>query len=230
MPKLKIDSKPPQINSVYSKVMGNLLRDIRYAFRTLIRARGFAAIAVATLALGIGANTAIFSLVHTVLLKPLPYRDPARLIVAWDTYLPQDKYLPMFPKMGVAPPELDLWRHQTDVLEDTGWYRYIPYDIDLTAAGGDALNVRAGFLSTNFLQVMGVPPALGSGFAAGEPPHSVLLSHRLWQTHFASDAALVGKTIRMGGEGYTVAGVMPAGFQFPDWADVWLPPRPLNGR
>ena len=138
--------------------MGNLLQDIRYAFRTLIRARGFAAVAVATIALGIGANTAIFSLVHTVLLKPLPYREPSRLIVALDTYLPQDKNLPMFPKIGVSPPELDLWRQQSDVFAETAWFRFISYDIDLTAAGGDALSVHAGFVSTNLLRVLGVTP------------------------------------------------------------------------
>jgi predicted permease len=209
--------------------MGNLLQDVRYAFRTLFRARGFAAIAVATLALGIGANTAIFSLVHTVLLKPLPYREPSRLIVAWDTYLPQDQHLPMFPKIGVAPPELALWREQSDVFEETAWYRYISYDIDLTAPGGDALSVHAGFMSTNLFRVMGVAPALGPGFADGEPPHSVLLSHGLWRTRFAGDPAIVGKSMRLGGEVFTVTGVMPAGFKFPDWADLWLPPGPLIG-
>src|ERR1700685_307293 len=94
-------------------------QDIRYAFRTLLRSPGFTAIAVLTLALGIGANTAIFSLVHAVILKPLPFRHPSRLIAAWDTYLPQ------FPKLGVSPVELESWQQQTDLFDQTAWYRYV---------------------------------------------------------------------------------------------------------
>ena len=120
---------------------GHLLQDLRYALRTLARAPGFTAIAVATLALGIGANTAIFSLVHAVILKPLPFREPARLAAIWDTYLPQ------YPKLGVSPPEMEAWQAQTDLFEQTAWYRNVPQNLDLTAPGAEALEVHATFVS-----------------------------------------------------------------------------------
>ena len=95
--------------------MRDLFQDIRYALRGLIRAPGFTSVAILTLALGIGANTAIFTLVYAVILKPLPFRDPGKLIVAWDTYQPQ------FPKLGVSPVEVEAWQQQTDLLEQTAW-------------------------------------------------------------------------------------------------------------
>jgi len=209
--------------------MGALLQDLRYAVRALQRAPGFGAVAVITLALGIGANTAIFSLVHAVLLKPLPYREPSRLMIAWDTYLPGDKSLPTFPKMGVAPPELELWQKQTDIFNATAWYRYVPMDLDLTGPGAEALSVRGGFLSANFLSVMGVAPRIGSGFGPAESPDSLLLSDHLWRTRFAAEPAIIGTAVRLNDQVFRVIGVMPATFQFPDWADVWLPPGPLLG-
>jgi predicted permease len=215
-------------NQVRVNFIETLLQDLRYACRTLLRSRGFFSIAVLTLALGIGANTAIFSLVNTVLLKPLPYRDPSRLIVAWDTYLPQDKNLPMFPKIGVAPPELDLWRQQSDIFEESAWYRYVPTEFALLAPGGDALSVQAGFLSNNFHHVIGVAPALGHGFTDHESPNSVLLSYHLWRTRFAADAGIIGKTIRLNDDAFTVIGVMPAALKFPDWADLFLPQSALK--
>ena len=209
--------------------MDALVQDVRYAARAFLRSPGFVALAAVTLALGIGANTAIFSLVHTVLLEPLPYRDPSRLIVAWDTYLPQDKLLPLFPKIGVAPPELDLWRQQRDIFEDTAWYRYVPYEMALTASRAGALSIRAGFCSANFLRLLGAPPALGRTFADDEPQHSALLSDHLWRTRFAADPGIVGRAIRLNEDLFTVIGVMPAGIGFPDWADLWLPPGTLYG-
>ena len=205
------------------------LFDLRYAARTLLRTPVFALTAIATLALGIGANTAIFSLVHTLLLAPLPYREPSRLVVAWDTYLPQDKFLPMFPKMGVSPPELELWQAQNDIFDATAWYRYVPYELDLTAPNSEALSIRGGFLSANFLSVIGVAPALGRSFTARESPNSVLLSDHLWRTRFAADSNIAGRSIRLNEETYTVIGVMPKNFKFTDWADLWLPPGPLVG-
>src|ERR1700691_1200248 len=103
--------------------MGNLIQDVRYAIRTLARAPGFTLIAIMTLALGIGANTAIFSLVRAVILKPLPFRDPARLIAVWDTYLPQ------FSKIGISPAERQEWQKQTDLFAESAWYRYVPTDL-----------------------------------------------------------------------------------------------------
>jgi putative ABC transport system permease protein len=209
--------------------MDALIRDVRFAVRGLLRSPGFAAVAVITLALGIGANTAIFSLVHTILLKPLPYRAPSRLVAAWDTYTPQNGLAAMFPKIGASPPELELWRQQRDLFEGSAWYRYVPFELVLTAPGVEALRVRGGFCSTNFLRVLGVAPQLGRGFADGEPSNSVLLSDSLWHTRFAADPAVVGRTIRLSDGVFTVAGVMPADFKFPDWADLWLPPGPLYG-
>ncbi|MBV8846618.1 MAG: ABC transporter permease [Bryobacterales bacterium] len=209
--------------------MGALLQDLRYATRTLLRAPGFTAVAVATLALGIGANAAIFSLVDSVLIKPLPYRDPSRLVIAWDSYLPQDSFVPAFPKIGVSPRELDLWQSQNDIFQDTAWYRYVPSEFSLIPPHSGALSVRGDFFSTDFLRVMGVAPVLGRAFADHEPPNSVLLSEHIWRTGFASDPGIVGKTIRLNDDGFTVIGVMAADFKFPDWADVWLPPGPLIG-
>ncbi len=203
--------------------MGDLLQDIRYALRTLGRAPGFTAVAVLTLALGIGANTAIFSLVHAILLKPLPFRDSAKLLVAWDTYVPQ------FPKLGVSPAELDQWKQQTDLFEETAWYRSVPKDLSLTAPGSEATLVHASMTSSNLFAMLGAGPWLGRAFGNGESPDSAILSHRLWETQFSSDPAIVGKTVRLNEQSFTIAGVMPADFDFPSWADLWLPPGPLLG-
>jgi predicted permease len=202
--------------------MGNLTQDIRYAIRTLLRAPGFTIIAVLTLALGIGANTAIFSLVNTVILKPLPFREPSRLIAAWDTYGPESA------KIGVSPVEQKAWSEQADVFEDSAWYRYVPKDLNLSAAGIEPTTVHATFISSQFLPLLGVAPALGNPFLRNEP-NAVLFSDRLWRARFAGDPAIVGKTVRLNDQAFTVSGVMPQTFKFPDFADLWLPPGPLLG-
>ncbi len=120
------------------------LDDVRYALRTMARAPAFTVVAVATLTLGIGANAAIFSLFYSVVLKPLPFRDPARLIAAWDTYLPA------FSKVGVSPAEIEAWSAQTDLFEQTTWYRYVSKDVTLVAPGAEAVEVHATFVSPDF--------------------------------------------------------------------------------
>ncbi|MGH9667178.1 MAG: ADOP family duplicated permease, partial [Bryobacteraceae bacterium] len=203
--------------------MSRLLEDVRYAVRMLARAPAFTVIAVLTLALGIGANTAIFSLVQAVILKPLPFHDPSRLVAVWDSYLPQ------YPKLGVSPLEREAWQRQSDLFEQTGWYRYVSRDLDLVSAGSEALEIHATFISASLLPALGVAPSLGRGFTASQAPNSVLLSDRLWRTRFGGDPAIVGKAIRLNEREFTVIGVMAADFQFPDWADVWLPNGPLLG-
>ena len=200
--------------------MGNLIQDIRYAIRTLMRAPGFALIAIMTLALGIGANTAIFSLVRAVILKPLPFRDPARLIAAWDTYAPQ------FSKIGVSPTEMRAWSEQTDLFEETGWYRSVSKDLTLTAAGFEAVTVHASFVSSLFIPLLGAAPVLGHAELQNEP-NAVLVSDHLWRSRFAGDPEIVGKTVRLNDQAFTVAGVMPQTFKLPDFAELWLPAGPL---
>ncbi len=198
-----------------------LWQDLRYAVRILARSPGFTLIAVLTLALGIGANTAIFSLVHAVILKPLPYRDPSQLLTVWDTYLPQ------FDKVGISPPELDAWRRQRDLFQQTAWYRYVPLDLNLTAADSEPIVAHAAFASAQLFPLLGIAPSRGRAFSGTEDPHSVVLSNRLWHSRFHADPSLVGQTIHLNDDTFTVIGIMPADFQLPDWADLWLPQGPL---
>jgi predicted permease len=189
---------------------------MRYALRTLTRTPGFTSIAVLTLALGIGANTAIFSLVHAVLLKPLPFRDPGKLIAIWDTYLPQ------YPKLGLSPLEVEAWQQQSGLFEQTAWYRSVPQDLNLTTAGSEALEVHVAPASDRLFPTLGVTAALGRTFGASEDAHSAILSDKLWRSRFGGDRNIAGKTVRLNEQTFTIVGVMPRGFQFPDWADLWL--------
>jgi predicted permease len=191
-------------------------QDIRYALRMFARAPGFTMVAVMTLALGIGANTAIFSVVYAVILKPLPFREPSRLIAAWDTYQPQ------FAKIGVSPAEMAAWKAQNDIFSQTAWYRYVSKDLTLSTAGADAMEIHATFISLEFLSTLGVAPAMGGTDGA-------LISDAVWRTHFGADSSIVGKSVKLDDAAFTIAGVMPADFQFPDWADAWLTPGPMLG-
>ena len=130
---------------------------------------GITAVAVATLALGIGANTAIFSLFYAVVLKPLPFREPSRLIAAWDTYRPQ------IDRAGVSPAEIEAASAQADIFEQTGWYRYVSRDLALQAPGAEAMEVHSTFISPGLLTMLGAAPAIGS-------INGALISESLWRT------------------------------------------------
>ena len=203
--------------------MRYLVQDLRYVIRTLARTPSFTIVAVLTLALGIGANTAIFSLVHAVILKPLPFREPSRLIAIWDTYLP------LFPKLGLSPPEREALERETDSFEQTARYRYVPKNLNLIVPGSPAVELHATFISPGLLPMLGVAPSLGRVFSGTEPSQSVLVNHQLWKSRFGGSPSVVGRSIRLDDQEFTIVGVMPPEFQFPQSTDLWLPQGPLLG-
>jgi len=196
------------------------LQDIRYGLRKLARSPGFTAVAVATLALGIGANTLIFSVVNAAILHPLPFRDAGRLVTQWATS----------PTVGYSGPgsltdkDYMEWRDQNRVFSDTAAFRGQP--TNLTGVG-EPVRLTGASITASLLRVLDVNPALGRAFAPEEEAAGhdrvVLLSDRLWRGRFASESAVLGKAIKLDGEFYTVIGVMPEGFGFPNDADVWTP-------
>jgi predicted permease len=212
---------PPQPGeSRRSNLLADFLQDLRYAARILWKNPGFTAVAVIALALGIGANTAIFSVVNTVLLRPLPYKDPEQLVMVWE-----DNSRQGYPRDTPTAANYVDWRDQNSVF--SGMAAIADNNFNLTGVG-DPERLKGRSVSASLFPVLGVDPQLGRVFVAAEDqPGSqrvVLLSHRLWQRRFAGDPAIAGKTLTLNNETYTVVGVMPARFQFPENDDeLWVP-------
>jgi putative ABC transport system permease protein len=188
--------------------MWSLLQDFRFALRVLMKNPGFTAVAVITLALGVGANTAIFSVVNTVLLRPLAYKDSGRL--AWITdFIPRQNNTLVFDSDYFA------WAKQNQVFE--GMAAYSMEDFTLTGAG-ESERLEGARVTAGFFPVLGIAPMLGRSFLAEEDrpggPQVCVLSHQLWQSRFGRDLSIVGKAITLDGKRYTVLGVMPATFEF----------------
>jgi predicted permease len=196
-----------------------LRQDMRFGVRTLIRRPGFAAVAVLTLGVGMGATTAIFSLIDSVLLKPLPFHEPDRLTMVWEVR-------PRFnlPRVQAAPLNYVDWQ-QVQAFESLAAYVDIP--VNLTGAGTPERLVAAQ-VTPNLLPTLGVDPLVGRWFVApeGGPGQTAIavLSYGLWQRRFGADRGIVGQTIRLDGQPHLVVGVMPRGFQFPhESVQVWTP-------
>ena len=202
--------------------MHNLLADFRYGFRVLGRSPGFTLAAILVLALGIGANTAIFSLVNAVLLRPLPYQDPSRIVQVW--HVPPPKSFPGMSTFSVSPANYLDWQSQSSSFEHMAAYGFH----DLTFGGKDRPEaIQGAAVAPNFFALLRVHPLLGRTFSPEEDrpgqDHVALLGYKFWRDHFASDPAIVGRTITLNSQPYSVVGVMPDKFQFPDWAQVWVP-------
>jgi putative ABC transport system permease protein len=202
------------------------LQDIRYAFRMLLKRPGFTVIVVLTLALGIGANTTIFSAIDAVLLNPLPYKDPERLMVVWET----NKQLgpEMWDRNEAAIGNFLDWRSRNQSFDQLGAL----FDTDMILTGtGEPQRIKSCVVTTNFFQVLGVQPVLGRSFLpeSEKPgsPFTVVISHELWQRLFNSDTSVVNKSLTLNGHQVAVIGVMPPAFelQFPIsvHVDMWVP-------
>jgi putative ABC transport system permease protein len=204
--------------------MNNLLQDLRYGARMLLKNPGFALIAVLTLGLGIGANTAIFSIVNAVLLQPLPYGDPDRLVWMWGNIRNRAN------RASVSPPDFLDYRAQNSVFEQFGASFTVDSSANLTG-GGEPERLTSRLVTANYFDVLGVRPLYGRTFAAEEERfgrHRVtVLSHGLWQRRFGADQAIVGREITLNDENYTVIGVMPPDFRPPLAAELWGP-MPLD--
>jgi putative ABC transport system permease protein len=198
--------------------MDTLISDVRFAVRSLVRSPSFAITAILALGLGIGSTAGVFSLLEGVVLRPLPYRQPDRLVTIWDTN--REKALTHEP---ISPVTFHDYRSLTAVFQDAAaWWRP---QLNLADETGDPIRVSAVETTENLFTVLGVQPAIGRGFTVHPnlfgPEHEAIISHRLWQTRFGGDPAVVGRAIRLNGFTYTVVGVMPPGFGFPGETDLW---------
>ncbi|HEX6045964.1 MAG TPA: ABC transporter permease [Pyrinomonadaceae bacterium] len=203
-----------------SNLLADLIQDLRYAARMQRKNPGFTIVAIIALALGIGANTAIFSVVNTVLLRALPYKDPDRLVMVWEDATKQG-----YPRDTPAAANFVDWRSQNTVFE--GMAAIIDESFNLTGAG-DPERLEGRRVSANLFSLLGVEPQIGRTFTNEEDqPGSnkvAVLSYGLWQRRFGGDNSIVGKSLSLNGETYTVVGVMPASFQFPTSDDaLWAP-------
>jgi putative ABC transport system permease protein len=200
--------------------MGTLLNDVRFALRTLARRPGFALVAILTLAVGIGANSAVYSIAEAVLLRPLPFREPERLVFVWEQNVIRDRA-----RNVVNPGNYLEWRDRSTVFEDIAAF-FPHYDLSLTG-DGDPVRLDAAVVTANFFTILGVSPALGRGFSEEDAKpgarNVVLLSHGLWKRRFGGDATVIGRDLTMSGGPSTILGVMPPSFQVPPGAEVWVP-------
>ncbi len=198
----------------------NLFQDVRFGIRILRKNPGFTTVAVLTLALGIGANTAIFSFVHAILLRPLPFKEANRLVMVFTGYLQNGSH-----KNWVAAPTLDEWRKQSTVFEALAARTFGGF---VLTGKGQPENIPGSRLSANIFRLLGTQPVLGRDFLPEEETygkdHVVLLSHELWRRRYGGDRGIIGQSITINDEPYAVIGVMPPRTFFPEHdTQLWTP-------
>lgn len=207
--------------------MRTFWQDLRYAGRSLVRNPGFTAVAVLTLALGIGANSAIFSVVDTVLFEPLPYSEPDRIVRIWELDENGEQ-------MHVAAPNFLDWREQSRSFGAMAVHSSLDFNRPTTVLGGEEpTRAMSTAISPDFFDVLGVRPMLGRTFVAEEfgsgGARSVVVSERFWRDQLGADRNLSALTVQVWGEPRQVVGVMPSGFRYPGASDLWLPIESFEG-
>jgi putative ABC transport system permease protein len=199
--------------------METLFRDIRYGFRSLLKRPAFTAIALVALALGIGANTAIFSLINAVVLQPLPYTEPDQLVWVWGNF-------PGGNRASVSPADYLDFRSQNKTFEQFAAMGSVSQPVNLTGSG-EPERLTASIVTGNYFQALGVTPALGRGFSLdNEKPGSdqvTILSHALWQKRFAGNPEIINQRIVLDGRSFEVIGVMSKDITFPQTVELWVP-------
>jgi len=212
----------PFIGGQERLLMRNLFSDLQLAFRILLRNPGFTVTAILLLALGIGANTAIFSVVNAVLLRPLPYQDSSRIMQIW--HVPPAKSFPGMTLFSVSPANYLDWQSQNRSFEAMAAYGGARFNV-----GGKERpeSIQAAPVAPGFFSILRVQPILGRGFTPDDDRpgqgHVVVLGNALWRERYGADPGVVGRNIVLDSETYTVIGVMPRTFSFPSWAQLWTP-------
>src|SRR5581483_5732211 len=200
--------------------MDSIFQDLRFGIRTLFKSPGFTIVALITLALGIGANSAIFSVINGVLLKPLPYPNPQSIVLI--------NGAPIFPPdSGELKSEaLMQWRGRAHSFEQIGAYGILSNGVNVTG-GSEAERVTATEVDPNFFRALGVQPLFGRTFNDDEHQagknHVAVISHKLWMTRFGSDPKIVGKPMVINNTDFSIIGVMPASMRYPEGIDLWMP-------
>ena len=198
----------------------DILRDVSYSIRVLLKSYAFTFVVVLTLALGIGANTAIFSFANGILLRPLPYPQSDRLVALDETALKRG-----VDSMSVSFPNFVDWREQNKVFQDIGVY-YGTSRFSLSGFG-EPIEVRGSYVSHGLIEILGIAPQLGRTFTTDEdrPDEDtvVIIGYDLWQRNFGGDSNVLGRTITINSRARTVIGVMPKGFRFPEISELWAP-------
>ncbi|MGH7571209.1 MAG: ABC transporter permease [Gemmatimonadota bacterium] len=200
-----------------------MIQRVRRAIRRLRRAPGYALVSIATLALGIGAITAVYSVGDAVLLRPLPYGDADRLVRLWSAYPERE-----IDRGTVSPMDLEDWRREGRLFEDMGGFSVFPIGGLILAGGAAPVELETAHVTAGFFRTLAVPALRGRTLQAEDHAEGrnrrIVLSHGAWQRHFGGVPALIGRTVTLSDEAFTVVGVMPPGFEYPEGGiDVWVP-------
>lgn len=209
-------------------IIDDLLRDLRYAGRSLRRSPGFATLVVLIMALGIGANTAVFSVVNTVLLKPLSYRDPDRIVALTNPLTNGETSTALNVKL-VSIPNFQDWHDQSSSFEAMAYYQSFEASVMTGSAAEYAQTTK---VSPEFFRAFAAEPVVGRLFTPEElrlgGGGALLISYAYWQSHFGGDPRVLGQTVRGLGRTLPIVGVLPPGFRFPDKTDLWYPVNTIS--